>query len=639
LVNPAYFLHINYPWDRIREQFMKKLFLTALIFIFACTSSVTINSQKKDDQTNGDWQADIPQGPSEIQFTQVAGCGEIVTSLTCLEISDCKEITSGNTYYLLMKDAVSSGTCFSVSASNVAVDINGYTVNYAQSSTGIGVDAAWDASDVEVKNGRLIGGKFADSYAVYFPGNNNRVSINTLDISAGGLQTDGIIVGDGNDLAIFNNNIKLDSQKKAPCDHQIGHIHGIMINGREGKVEIHHNSVTGKLMKGIQIGSCGHWDSSSPQLIYQNYIGYESMITDGYAIAMEGNGGICSDGTKIYENKIDQVNGRGIIIAGWNDSYDQGPGNVELYNNDIRVQEGSDCENKTKGETKAVKIRFGSNHVWFHDNYVKAVAGKNVGVDYYPNAQGGTAYGISVSDGGTYGISNLIERNTVEVTTTDQDYEVMALRATGAPNMEATKTIIKDNIFISNQLPVYTSASVLVDEQGNIVLDDQNNPVVLPYYVSFEGNHLVKAANPMPDFKSMWIGDWYSGGLGITILDMTGENGAGLGDLYFNEYNNDTKWDVTQKWTLTVKAVDGSGNPIEKAQVNVASIPFPSENFSGTTNSSGEYSVQLKEKYYSGTYMVDTTEYNPYTVEVTAASNTLTRQITLDQKKEETFIF
>jgi len=49
----------------------------------------------------------------------------------------------------------------------------------------------------------------------------------------------------------------------------------------------------------------------------------------------------------------------------------------------------------------------------------------------------------------------------------------------------------------------------------------------------------------------MQIGDWWYGGLGITILDMTGENGAGIGDLYFNEYNNDTKWEVTQKWTLT----------------------------------------------------------------------------------------
>jgi len=86
------------------------------------------------------------------------------------------------------------------------------------------------------------------------------------------------------------------------------------------------------------------------------------------------------------------------------------------------------------------------------------LAGKGTGVDYYAGAQGGSTFGISMADGSTYGVNNRIERNTVETTTTDQGYEAVAMYAMGAANAEATKTIIKDNVFMSNHLPIMTSA-------------------------------------------------------------------------------------------------------------------------------------------------------------------------------------
>ena len=88
------------------------------------------------------------------------------TVATLSTISSCQTLSSAGTY-TLSTDVTASGTCFTISASNVKLDCANHLINYSQSATGVGVLINNGLSGVTVANCRIEQGSTStNSYAL-----------------------------------------------------------------------------------------------------------------------------------------------------------------------------------------------------------------------------------------------------------------------------------------------------------------------------------------------------------------------------------------------------------------------------------------------------------------------------------------
>lgn len=525
-------------------------------------------------------------------------------------ITACCDITESGTdkdnpkIYTLQNSVSANGGCFGISADNIVLDLNGQTVNYAQTGSGFGIDllTAWH-QNIEIRNGSLVGGHFQESHAIAFwedfP---TGLHIHDLSINNGGPFTDGIIIKLATDVEIHDVTMTMASTRtgSAECSHASPHQAGIDLNGLGGKVKIYNNRFTGTGMFGISVGECGNWDASQPMEIYNNHVRMDALITDGYGIAVQANNGKCSDGTKIYNNIIDQLNGRGIIVAGWNVPSDIGPSNVEIFNNSIFAQEGATCENSgVRGNTNVTRFRYGSSNVNMHHNYIYGYAGNDAGIDhnYLNNAFGGTAVGInntSIGDG------NVFTENYIKVETNDANIYAVGIEMLGFDNNYAGRPRAIDNIIESNHKPLRLGGS---PHDGH-------------HYSTIMGGKLVRGSNPL-GFESVHIGIYDSGSKGIELLDVKGESGADIHDVHFHDTHYSSNfYDTFIKWTLNVLVTDSAGNRIPNAEVSAISDAGP-VTLLEPSGADGLYSGVLLEKEYYGPSEAEAKSYLNYDVFVT----------------------
>ena len=572
----------------------------------------------------------------KVKFNRVSGCSEITTEYECIEVTSCIDLDSINTYYLLMNDVSSNDTCFTIGASNITLDLNANTVEYAQAQTGHAIHESWSNSDnITVKNGRIEGTRKLGetnqySHAIYFETDgSNDLNFSTLEISVGGLQTEGIVLQVGNNLTIHTVDIELDSEKADPCSHYGGHIAGIKLSNRGGVTDIYNNSITGSGMVGITMSDCGTWDSSTPALIHDNYVSMWSPVRDGYAIGIGSRNNHCSDGIKIYSNTIEQENGRGIIVAGWDVGSDYGPGNVEVYENDIYVQEGADCEYRAHGTATGIRVRFGAHDVYVHDNNITGVAGKNIVTGSWLSEDGedpgSTVIGLYVGSTLPHGLNNRYENNYIDIETSDEELEATALYIEGGhPDDKSLPSSFKGNTFKTNSQAIRISWT---DGGG--------------YNASFDGDRIIRGDNPL-GFKSIVMGFWCYATSGIALKDIFSESGASVYDMEFIA-STDAECpvasfeDIKIDWTLNVKAVDGSGD-VEGCSVVVNDDDEILEE-SGTTNVSGLYSVVLTEKSFEGLDSPTETDYGLRDVIVTCGTEELSHELDISGKTTLTFDF
>ena len=538
-------------------------------------------------------------------------------------ITECCEITQSGIDYTLQKDVYSNGTCFQILASNFEFDLNNNTINYAQTESGHGFYDHWANRDnITITNGSIVGGRQESSNAIWFQtdGSHNLI-ISNLNVFVGGPQSQGILVETGNNLIIDNVKIEMDSSKNE-CSHYGGHIKGIGLTLRGGKIEITNNEITGKGMAGIAVSDCGSWGASTPEnsnddepmLISGNYVSMESPINDGYAISLASLNNRCSDGTVIENNIIDQINGRGIAVAGWNLNTDHGPGNVEIAYNTVSVQEGSDCETQRYGAAIGLRIRFGAHDVFTHHNYIWGYAGPDAGVDHYvdeygnPIVDGGSTLGIFLSSGNPYGVNNVFEDNYVEVHTTDSNMKAVALEVGGGnPNSKTMQSYFRNNEFVSNNKIIRISGGS--DGQG--------------YNVSFDRDKIVMGSNPF-NFESITLGAYWWGISNIDLLDVEGENGADVHDITFYTCSGDCDGytqapieDIYIRWTLNTRVEDNSGNPLD-AYVTIES---GGSVYAEGPTVDGFFSVPLIEKSYAGGRTVLETIHPSYNMSVNYQGN------------------
>ncbi|MBI2628501.1 LamG domain-containing protein [Candidatus Pacearchaeota archaeon] len=210
--------------------------------------------------------------------------------------SGCQELNTPNSIYTLKNNVSASGTCFNVTANNITIDGQGYTISYALSSSGYGAFI----SGVNFTNINNLKFKLDDSSRTKSPSiftqKNNNINITNVTI-----------------------NIK--------CDTTTSNVncHGISIlNVDNSFISGANINVTGHTSDDISITTSGTDTSITHKIINSNLSSYGPQ-SSGITI-FSANGGI--DGITITDSKISSENYYGIRIDGGPDILGKGNANI-----------------------------------------------------------------------------------------------------------------------------------------------------------------------------------------------------------------------------------------------------------------------------------------------------------------------
>ena len=186
----------------------------------------------------------------------------------------CGTLSLSNKIYTLTTNISSTDTCFTISANNITIDGDGYTINFSTVSTGYAINGSDGYDNITIKNINIEQYLVTDySYGIKLVGTDN-VLINNVSINVKGALSQGIyLVGSATNSNISDSNIT--------------------------------SSATGS-------GSFGainlYYDQSNNYLI--NNIIKKTGSGDGSALKISD-----LDNTTVYNNEISSVNGRGIFIS------------------------------------------------------------------------------------------------------------------------------------------------------------------------------------------------------------------------------------------------------------------------------------------------------------------------------------
>jgi hypothetical protein len=234
----------------------------------------------------------------------------------------CGSLQRPNTTYVLKNDVQSPGTCFSIEADNISLDLNQHSIIYGASvgshpTFGVLAADCWDREvagnpcggshkRLEIMNGRIIqgGGAAPKSHALRFgqASNLTGVTIHGLDITISSPDSIAIygeyLPGGSNIFAnTIHNDVKAISNRYQ--------FQGASIKlGEEATAKlpdlIHGNTIMGGAQLGIRD------DNPAASRIYDNDIRQAATYTNGFCIDAAGAGML------VYHNKCHPTSGRGI---------------------------------------------------------------------------------------------------------------------------------------------------------------------------------------------------------------------------------------------------------------------------------------------------------------------------------------
>ncbi|MFC1723313.1 LamG-like jellyroll fold domain-containing protein, partial [Nanoarchaeota archaeon] len=124
-------------------------------------------------------------------------------------LTDCGELGDANTVYYLQNDVSAPGTCFNVTANNVTLEAQGYTINYSYAGiVGYGL-VSYLYNNTIVRDAVVIEGNATndEKYGIYFYGNYNSLIENT-SIQTSGTYSHGILVNYGVGNSVKNSAIQ-----------------------------------------------------------------------------------------------------------------------------------------------------------------------------------------------------------------------------------------------------------------------------------------------------------------------------------------------------------------------------------------------------------------------------------------------
>jgi hypothetical protein len=478
--------------------------------------------------------------------------GQCVTS-DGIPIDACGVLDEAGATYQLIQDVESPSTCFAVAASDVTLDLCGYTVRYGSDAGerryGVAVppgyqsdgfpdlpaEAYGGADRVTVLNGNIVQADGNDGWrhGVYMRGcaecTLSRLRVTVDDPDSYNLHfryCAGLII-DHNHL--INRVVSVENR------HYPGNKVISVPNIAEGVFEIHHNLIEGGAQWGIFMSDD---DGNTADVVcHHNEIRHDTVVTNGYGI------GAHADGLEIFANLILPQSGRGIHITGDGD---------QVYQNCVDVQERPNPEYPDGIQAHGIKFEGAS----------QAVVTEN---EVWSWGRDGFGPGDPLDFG--HSTENVIQGGTFTAETTSEEHWGAASVLIGVE--EGSGNVVRNAVFESN----HNIIRVLWDGGGGVLYDGCT-------FRLLDGGPQPAHTIALRIGHSSYARD-------IVLRDIVCEAQASLEDIDF--LYSDYTWDqvaLTIEWTAEVTVEDSNENPVADATVVITDVT-DDEVFSGPTSTDG----------------------------------------------------
>ncbi|MBI5037785.1 MAG: right-handed parallel beta-helix repeat-containing protein [Candidatus Kerfeldbacteria bacterium] len=497
-------------------------------------------------------------------------------------ISACGVLSTANETYLLTQDVTATGTCFTIAAHGITLDLQEHTIYYGTGSAtrmyGVAIPSSsvtrrpWfpdpsipnsafvGADNVTIQNGMIVQfGDGTESYPIYIWGSDNTTITGTLTQSNG--DDTGNIYFNYSSGATVSDNYLINFSSVVTNRHQGRDVIGF--EGGNGNLRIHNNYIWGGPQYGIRVRQ---GSATQPVYIYDNYISNDGIVANPYAI------GVSVNNARVYGNTITPNNGRGIHLAGVT--------GAQVYNNTISVSEGANLE-YSPGWTQGIKVE-NSYYASIHDNEIWATAGNGFG----------HAYALDITHDPSSGAPSNSEifDNTFVAITWDNDRTAAAIHLTGV-NPSSGFDIHHNDIQGNNYLVFadYDSASDVHFRSNSFSqMGEATNLKFLYFYTG---------SKPSQD---------------LYFLDSTYDVWINPTNAGYRAAGADVSYHIQQYISLAV--TNESAVPLAGASVSIRDNAGTVVG-SGTTDSEGQALFAVKTNSYVGKPFVSTA-FTPHTVYV-----------------------
>jgi len=577
-------------------------------------------------------------------------------------VTACGTLSNANTTYALQNNISSAGTCITLSASGITLDLNGFTITYdtGNSAAVFGITTSSNAvlnSHItsSVSGGAVVqstvckinlatqpntasGCDHANGISVF-----GSVEIDHVTIVDYGLDNEAIHTQSGGNVNIHDNTI-CPYHTLSTLNHFAVYGEIDLTNASGGPAIINNNtigtacsSVTGQ-PNGFGYVSIyiAHPSAFSPQLeVTNNQISMASAVRDGYGVEI-----LCvtnSSGPinfEIAHNTINQVSGRGIIVDGENTNTPPGCGTGSVHDNNVTVREAGN-EGNGAGDSVGIQARFGASNVQVFNNTVTVPVGQGQCPAQFFTDNGSDCGGIGIKLMATTGVAQNLTatNNTVMATSNSPNFVAAGLYGdfTADPG-----SYFANNTVSSNSTIVATSPP-----GGGSGFDGCGNTWM------FKNNSFIESANPQGfhTYDAVWFCNPSQVGAtdtnNVVFQDNSYQGGASPDDLGVSGGGNPFSYYV--KWSLNLTVQNGSGQPLPGVLVSAVATGGGTETVSQVTDSSGNAQLILTDHFASGSSAASptTVAYTPHAVTVTAAGCKVSAspfQIAMHQSVSQTLV-
>jgi len=232
-----------------------------LVFVALAVLTIFVGLAFLNGLTGAAVQSDIVSVPGEdenyIEFVAQNSVSDKMVKFDLgaqADISACGTLSVGQTY-TLTQNVASAGTCFTINAHNVILDCQGYSITYAQSSIGYGIDNSAAGDYFEVKNCVFIQDSSADtnSHAIYSAagGEYSQIHNNSITLS----KAYGIYAGDRS--SVYNNTVTATSSADGIEAQQFSEIYNNTITSANDGISLTNCFYCGVYNNSIDITTAG----------------------------------------------------------------------------------------------------------------------------------------------------------------------------------------------------------------------------------------------------------------------------------------------------------------------------------------------------------------------------------------------
>jgi len=506
-------------------------------------------------------------------------------------LTGCMELDQVGLSYTLNTNALSTTTCYTISANDITLDCNGKEINYSSDGTlGYGIDNTGGYDNITIKNCVIKEGVSTTNSKIgmYFNGGADGTIENNTIITSGWASYGIYLSGDSNSNIIRNNTIATTG----------GDGRGISIT-QSPYNEFYNNSLTTTQGKSYYI-------YGTTKAHYNHTLGGDNLADDkplNYSFNLED---------AVYDSVNFSQYGQ-MILAACN--------NITVSNSNI-TQNG-------------LNVWFTTNST-FENNNIDTTKTVDYGIFLYSSSNYNVIKGntITTSDGNAYGIylvttcnNNNISDNIVSTT----DSGAVTIRIVSSNNNDIDNNTVTASGYSAEGIALYRSSNNSINRltvttshshtsYGIYLYDDSLNNTISNSTFTTTGGGTSYALYANTDVLTATFIDTIFNASGST--DVYADTDTDLGswisfiNVTFNSSNvsiNDVL-DLNVSWYLDVYVNDSDGNNLSDVNVSAYDINSALE-FSVLTASNGQITTQTVLEYVQNS--TATLYYTNYTVNAT----------------------